>query len=627
MPKPLRWKAAVLAALALAAMFVSVHQSAAQVNASVRVSSPLTDAFPTISFLLSVSDGAGERVADLPASSIQIVEDNRTHSPDSIEEVDVGTRQLFVINTSEAMAVRDSRGRSRYQFVQSTLLDWWSSPSASRYGIDDLTLIDGDGAVVEHSASAASLATALDVRQPSFQPNNSGLRLLLDSLTALEGSSQAQDAPALVVFFTPLIRDPEELALTNAIERARQLDAAVFPVLIDTPDASEEDAYQSLVQLAESTHGQVYQLDTASLTLPDLRQRLVNQRTQYRVSYQSTIAQSGSHQLQVRVNAGAVIAQSEARTFNLTVAAPDVTFIQPPVGIERLSDDPSVPVESLPPTEQPIELLITFPDGHPRPLTSSQLLMDGEVVAERDQEPFDQFTWDLRALVQDQQVELQGVVVDSLGLEGKTSLHPVDISVVPPPGGLAALRPALGPLAAVLAVLVVGVVAAIAFLTYGQRRRSSPETPQQAAKVARHLERPRLRPAPDGQPEARLVPLSPEGDPLPWIPLTGADISLGSDASVAAYPLDDSSVSGLHARLIRQAGGRYLLRDQDSIAGTWVNYEQVPPEGQRLEHGDLIQLGRVTLRFELSNPTRRPAVRVVPLAETDPNDRPEEETA
>ncbi|MGA9532573.1 MAG: FHA domain-containing protein [Anaerolineales bacterium] len=627
MPKPLRWKAALLAALALAATIGSAHLAAAQVNASVRISSPITDAFPTVSFSLSVADGAGERVAGLPASSIQIVEDNRTHSPTSIEEVEVGIRQLFVVNTSEAMALRDTRGRSRYQFVQTALFDWWSAPSASRYGIDDLTLIDGDGAVVEHSPSAASLAAALDVRQPTFTPNESGLRLLLNALTALEGNSTADNTPAYVVFFTPLIRDPQELVLTNTIERARQLDAAIFPVLIDTPEASEEEAFQSLVQLAESTQGQVYQLDTSNLDLSELRQRLIGQRTQYQVSYESTISQSGSHQLQVRVSSGGVIAQSEGKTFNLSVAAPDVTFIQPPVGIERASEDPTVPIESLPPTDQPIELLVTFPDGHPRPLTSSQLLVDGKVVAERNQEPFNQFTWDLRGLRQDQQVELQGVVVDSLGIEGQTRVHPVEVSVVAPPGGLAALRPALGPLALVLGVLLVGVVAAIAFLSYGQRRRSSPEASARAASAARHLERPRLRPTPDGQPEARLIPLTPDGEPLPWIPLTGADISLGSDASVAAYPLDDSSVSGLHARLIRQAGGRYLLRDQDSVAGTWVNYAQVSPAGQRLEHGDLIQLGRVTLRFELSDPARPPAVRVVPLADMDPVDRPKEESA
>jgi DEAD/DEAH box helicase domain-containing protein len=41
-----------------------------------------------------------------------------------------------------------------------------------------------------------------------------------------------------------------------------------------------------------------------------------------------------------------------------------------------------------------------------------------------------------------------------------------------------------------------------------------------------------------------------------------------------------------------------------SVAGTWVNYMLVPTTGTRLEHGDLIHIGRVGFRFSLREPQR-----------------------
>jgi pSer/pThr/pTyr-binding forkhead associated (FHA) protein len=75
-------------------------------------------------------------------------------------------------------------------------------------------------------------------------------------------------------------------------------------------------------------------------------------------------------------------------------------------------------------------------------------------------------------------------------------------------------------------------------------------------------------------------------------------------------------VSGLHAQITRVAGGGYLIRDQGSVAGTWVNYEPVPAAGRSLEHGDLIHVGRVGLRFRLAAAPEPRRVRVTRLDST-----------
>jgi hypothetical protein len=186
------------------------------------------------------------------------------------------------------------------------------------------------------------------------------------------------------------------------------------------------------------------------------------------------------------------------------------------------------------------------------------------------------------------------------------------MTVVPPPGGLAALGPAIGSLLLVLGVLAAGIAIAVGLLTLGQRRQATPGPSRSRPQTT--LARARLRPQDDGPIEAFLVPLLENGEPGEPLPLTGADVTLGRDASLAAFPLNDPTVSGLHARLIRQAGGDYLLRDQGSIAGTWVNFDPLPEDGWRLRHGDLVQLGRVTLRFQVPGAEASNQVQLEPLA-------------
>ena len=85
----------------------------------------------------------------------------------------------------------------------------------------------------------------------------------------------------------------------------------------------------------------------------------------------------------------------------------------------------------------------------------------------------------------------------------------------------------------------------------------------------------------------------------------------GSDPLRASRILDDPSVSPLHARL-RFSHGEYILSDEGSTAGTWVNYEQLNAP-RSLKHGDVLQIGRFSYRFMLRVPPERPAPTVTPL--------------
>jgi pSer/pThr/pTyr-binding forkhead associated (FHA) protein len=74
--------------------------------------------------------------------------------------------------------------------------------------------------------------------------------------------------------------------------------------------------------------------------------------------------------------------------------------------------------------------------------------------------------------------------------------------------------------------------------------------------------------------------------------------------------LESATVNELHARLYRDSEDNFFLADQESIAGTWVNYAPITSGGTRLEHGDLIHIGKVLFRFEIMDPARIPTAEI-----------------
>ena len=105
-----------------------------------------------------------------------------------------------------------------------------------------------------------------------------------------------------------------------------------------------------------------------------------------------------------------------------------------------------------------------------------------------------------------------------------------------------------------------------------------------------------------------------DGQPVtaPPISLTGSEMTFGADPTQATHVLDDPSVSPLHARLKKERDGGFYLLDQNSTAGTWVNYEALTDKPKRLQHGDIIQVGQLSYRFMLRKPPEKSKPRIIP---------------
>jgi hypothetical protein len=595
---------------------IPTSQANAQASAVVFASEVVTEAFPTLTLYLTVFDGDGNRISGLSSDSFSILEDEAAILDLQVEETQVGTRRIIVINTHSDLKVRDSLGRTRFERIRAALLDWWQRPDVSVLDIDDLTLLTTEGPLVTHSPFPADLASTLDHTTPAYAAARSGYELLLESLDYASDPADRPGMPNFLFFFTALMPTPGELPLANIQARARDTGTVIFPILLGDPETLEDGQAAPLRQLAEETRGELLLFDD-QMGLDPLVQRVLAQRTQYRLTYTSQVQQPGSHQLQVRISGEGVEALSNIRAFEVDVRPPEVVFIQPPKNILRSTEDSSLQLRDLPPKETELSLLITFPDGHPRPIQSSRLLVDGSVVSERTQAPFDQFVWDLSGYLESGSHELQVVVEDTLGLEGSTIRHQVDVELKFPPRGLSALRPALGSLLLALAVLAGGMYLAVRVLGLTQNNPEQEGSPDHRLREGRlSLKRASLRrPELEAVTEAVLVLLDSEAREGDAIELTGMEWFLGRDPSLAAVPFEDPSVSGLHAKLTRQADGNYLLRDQGSVAGTWVNYDPIPEDGRLLQHEDLIHLGRVAMRYRRVGAPEPRQIRIIPLDE------------
>jgi hypothetical protein len=581
----------------------------------VQLAPPVTDRFPSISLYLTVSDADGRPVTSLPQSSFSISEDDRSPAIDEFESVQVGTQLEFVVNSSAAMKIRDSRGRTRFELIRQALGDWLAMPAVAESQSDDFSLLTASGPLVSHTHEAARVVTALNQFNPVFSDQDPGYDLLLQ---ALEMQLPAESAPAMVrsiIFITGLIQNPSEVALANLLAQAKDSNTQINVVLFGPANLLDLPETGGLKRLASETGGSFELFDPAA-GLAALADRTNALGSAYRLSYTSQLTRAGSHTVVVNVTTEGLTASSQARTFELDVRAPEVTFVDLPSQIERHSSDPAVPLSDLPPTQQSLRILVTFPDGHGRPLASSRLLVDNVAVQQNQNAPFDRFTWDLTGLLESGHHILRAEVTDSLGLTAASSDVGIEVLVVPPPGGMAALRPALIPLLAAIGVLLAGVILAVSLI--GVRRQTG-APPSLADRQGGGFRSPIRRAAMQSPTpeiiEATLVPVDndghEQGSPMPLI---GTDVILGRDASLATLVFSDPSVSAMHARLIRQADGSYLVKDQGSTAGTWVNYTIAPESGYRLRHGDVLHLGRVALRFQLSG---SPPARQIKITEID----------
>ena len=108
---------------------------------------------------------------------------------------------------------------------------------------------------------------------------------------------------------------------------------------------------------------------------------------------------------------------------------------------------------------------------------------------------------------------------------------------------------------------------------------------------------------PDDDDGTYLIPLQgDDGTPGQAIPILARSLYIGRDQSRAQIVFDDPTVSRLHARLVEEVEGVFMLHDEGSASGTFVNDERIDLQPRELHSGDLIEFGRQRVIFQSAEP-------------------------
>lgn len=598
-------------------------------SASITLYNVDASAFPTVTGFVDVFDAQRIFASGLTPEAVSVLENGQPLPADSFIELALPLQLVVAVNQGSALVAQNATGLSRFQRVSQIIAQWAQSRPADLP--DDLSLVSQTGPVINH-AGAEEFVIGLQGFNPDMRNTQPNLQSLATALDVVSAQTPRIGMKRAVLFITPQMEDPALASnLEPILQRALENNIRIFVWYVDANTAFTTTSAAVFNNLAIQTGGSMFQY-SGEERFPDPEAYFSGLRRIYLLSYTSRLAVSGNHGLSVRVTLPSGPADAAEQRFDLNVQPPNAFAVTPALQITRQApaDDP-FNTELLLPETQEIEIIIEFPDGHPRPLVRTTLYVDGAIMDENTSEPFNKFTWDLRSYNLSGEHQVIVEVVDSLGLSKTSMPTPIAVTVVQPPSGFTAL------LAKYRTYITIGAIVFAGLVLFGillsgrvklptlrsvrEERRAQtdpltqpiPALKEEIAPVAAPVKAKKRNPKPkkteaapksNKEAAASFVRLGPDGQfaASAPIPLIETEVVFGTDPVQCTQILDDPSVSSVHARLRMTDDGGYLLLDNASIGGTWVNYEPVRREGCRLTHGDMVNFGQLSYRFMLKTP-------------------------
>ncbi|MBK9603718.1 MAG: FHA domain-containing protein [Anaerolineales bacterium] len=630
--------------LSLGLLFGAASNVRAQQNlASADLYPADASAFPTVSAFLDVFDTNGIFVSGLKPEAVSVIEDSQQLPVDSLIEIAVPLQLAVAVNQGPPLDARDSTtNTSRFQRISQILVQWAQSRPADLP--DDYSLVSQAGPVINH-ASAADFVVGLNTFQPDFRAATPNLQSLAIALDTVSAQTTRLGVKRAILFITPHTDDINiASSLEPYVQRAIENDIRIFVWFVDLETTFTTTSAAAFNNLAIQTGGSMFKFSGLE-RFPDPESYFAALRRVYALSYTSRLTAAGEHSLIVKVILPAGQLTSAEQKFVMDIQPPNPFPVTTSLQITRRApeDDP-FNTEVLLPAVQEVEIIVEFPDGHPRPLTRTTLYVDGTIMDENTVEPFNLFTWNLAAYTSTGEHQIMVEAVDTLGLSKASMPVPVVVTVVQPPKGISALLARYRTPITFGAIILAGLVL-FAILISGRFRMPSIRAAQEARRAEIDpLTQPirALNPMPslveeknkkrrttpkktvtasksNGDALASFIRINGDGVPAVAAPiqLFEKEITFGTDPVQCTQILDDSSIAPMHARLRQTEDGGFLLLDNGSIAGTWVNYETIPREGYRLMHGDMVNFGQLSYRFTLRVPpvNQKPKITVYSIEE------------
>mgnify|MGYP001249996050 CR=1 FL=1 len=600
--RPARGLLFYIAALGL--LFLGRPAAAQQIQGErtdLRVTAVDTTAFPTVKVRVLATSAGSAPVNDL---SRLVLRENGVPIPDTtLAQTPVGVDVALVVDANADFLLFDDRsGLSRRDKLTASITRY-AEQFMNPAGLDRVSVIAPDAAgagaafLVTDAGRPGDVAETINAYNPattSATPLQAMMDAAFDHLASSEdGRFQA------VLLYTDAARLARQLDYPGLVEAAQAAGVPLYVAILGAEASAEEIA--NAAGLYDPTNGLYVHMPEPEAADP-VYAIFQAQGQQAELAYESALRQNGAHQ--VSVSLGNVRDSAE---FELLLAAPEVVLEPPPSPVRRAGSAIDTPLPLLQPAVLPLSVRVTWPDGRPRQITDVVFRVNGSpqplaVAPAVDAAGTLPLPWDISQ--QDAGTyRLEVAITDELGFQ--TAAEPVDVAIevarpsppTPTPAPTRAPTPPLserldGPLLPALLLLSMVVVAS-AFVW--RRRASRPA--QAAGEMPRVVAATEPRPA-DGH-AAMLAWQAADGTLGDQIELTAADVTIGRDPEAVDIIIDEPSVSRLHARIRRSTSGEYWLYDEGSAAGTFLNYERLALAPKPLQHNDVVQLGRVTLRFRL----------------------------
>ncbi|MFN8384278.1 MAG: FHA domain-containing protein [Anaerolineales bacterium] len=597
-------------------------------------------AFPSVSAFVDVFDSQKIFASGIKPEAVTVIENGQPLPVDSLNEIAVPLQLVVAVNQGTPLDARNANGLSRFQRVMQVIAQWAQSRPPDLP--DDLSLVSQAGPVINHAAPS-DFIVGLTGFQPDLRAATPNLQSLSTAIDTVSAQTPRLGMKRAILLITPQMEDPNLAATMEPyIQRALESNVRIFVWYVDANTTFTNTSAAVFNNLAIQTGGTMFQY-SGEERFPDPEVYFSALRRVYSLTYTSHATVSGDYPLSVQVALPSGNVISNEQRFTVNIQPPNPFPVAPALQITRQApaDDP-FNTEILLPESQPIEIIVEFPDGHTRPLTRTTLYIDGIAVDENTAEPFTSFTWDLKTYTASGQHTITVEAVDILGLS-KTSMGlPVTVTVVKPPSGPAAFLAKYRTPITFGAIIFAGLVLFFILLS-GRLRipslRAAQETRRAEADPLTQTiqtgtvedtapttiapaKKPQKRRTPSKKTETTLksskeaaasfIRINPDGQfaAVAPIPLAEKETVFGTDPVQCTQILDDPSISSVHARLRLTDDGGYLLQDNNSIAGTWVNYEPVPREGYRLKHGDMVHFGQLMYRFMLKVPPAIPTPKI-----------------
>ena len=567
-----------------------------------------TAAFPIIKFSVDAYDVSGNFITDLSMTDFTILEDGQKRTPSEMVVFDPGVEFVVAINPGRSFAILDNKAESRYVKIARALGKWAGTlPAVSG---DAYSLVTVGGPSAFHTKDPQSWLTSLNAYLPDSKNLSPSFDLLTRAMDIASGPTLETGVRRAILFITPMVESADISNLQSLALRASQLDVHVFVWVVASGDSPVTLGFQALQDLATKTGG-ISLLYSGSETLPSPTEYLVPMHTSYQLTYASGLTTSGSHSLLVSITSPVGEINMIPLNFEMDIQPPNPILIIPPKEILRQPTDINhYDVNTLIPANQKLELIIEFPDGHPRALASTSLVVDGQTVAKNTSEPFNQFVWDLKGISVTGKHDLQVEVVDMLGLQKLSIPIPIKVTIAEAPSGWNVFLSRYGHLVAIGAASLASLLLVWLLIGISRKRR--------AARKARQTTTSHTSIMTEGNKQSilhRRVKKTPAFlEPIPenglvsasgYLQLVSRDIRFGSDPAKVDCLLIDNSVEPLHAIIYRQEN-TFSISDQGTLAGTWLNYEMLPEGQHLLKHRDLLHFGSLAFRFILSDPPKQP---------------------